>query len=49
MYGEVKKEVREIIKVLCKYQGIEIAEGNVCIDHTVGRDEEKIRAYKKSK
>lgn len=33
MYGEVKKEIREIIKKLCEYKGVKILEGSVSIDH----------------
>jgi putative transposase len=33
MYGEVRKAVREIIRTLCGYKGVEILEGSVCVDH----------------
>ncbi len=33
LYGQVRTDVREIIQTLCKYKGIEIIEGAVCIDH----------------
>lgn len=33
MYGEVRESVREVIATLCKYKGVEICEGAVCIDH----------------
>ena len=33
MYGEVKKDVREILRVLCGYKEVEILEGAVCVDH----------------
>ena len=33
MYGEVKKQIREIIKKLCGYKDVEILEGSVSIDH----------------
>ena len=33
LYGQVRKDVREIIKVLCKYKKVEIVEGAVCVDH----------------
>ena len=33
MYGELRNDVREIIRQLCGYKGIEILEGNVCRDH----------------
>lgn len=33
MYGQVKADVREILKKLCEYKGIEIIEGAVCKDH----------------
>lgn len=33
MYGQVRADVREIIQALCKYEGAEIAEDAVCLDH----------------
>jgi len=33
MYGELRKDIREIIKKLCEYKGVEIVEGSVCVDH----------------
>lgn len=33
MYGQVRKDVREILKKLCAYKHIEIIEGAVCSDH----------------
>lgn len=33
LYGQVKADVREIIKKLCEYRNIEIVEGAVCSDH----------------
>ena len=33
LYGRLKEDVRDIIKVLCKYKGVEIVEGAVCADH----------------
>ena len=33
MYGEIRKDVREILKALCGYKNVEIVEGNVCLDH----------------
>lgn len=33
LYGQLRGDVREIIKMLCKYKGVEIVEGAVCIDH----------------
>ena len=33
LYGQVRADVREIIKTLCNYKGVEIIEGAVCIDH----------------
>ena len=33
LYGKLQEDVREIIKTLCKYKGIEIISGAVCIDH----------------
>ena len=33
LYGRIKKDVREIIKLLCGYKKVEIIEGAVCSDH----------------
>ena len=33
LYGRLKEDVREVIKVLCKYKDVEIVEGAVCVDH----------------
>ena len=33
MYGEVKMEVREVLRKLCEYKGVGILEGAVCPDH----------------
>ena len=33
LYGKIREDVREIIKVLCKYKDIEIISGAVCVDH----------------
>jgi putative transposase len=33
LYGKIKVDVREILKKLCKYKGVEIVEGAVCSDH----------------
>jgi len=33
MYGQVKADVREILKKLCEYKKVEIIEGAVCQDH----------------
>ena len=33
MYGQVKDDVREILKILCGYKKVEIIEGAVCKDH----------------
>ena len=32
-FGEKREEIREIIRQLCKWKGIEIIEGEVCPDH----------------
>ena len=32
-YGEKRLEIREIIRTLCQYKGVEIIEGEVCPDH----------------
>ena len=33
LYGQLRQDVREIIKTLCKYKNIEIISGAVCTDH----------------
>ena len=33
LYGKLKKDVREIISVLCKYKDVQIIDGAVCEDH----------------
>ena len=33
MYGQVKEDVRTILKTLCGYKKVEIVEGAVCSDH----------------
>ena len=33
LYGQLREDVREIIKTLCKYKTIEIISGAVCSDH----------------
>ena len=33
LYGQVRADVREIIKTLCKYKGVEIVGGAVQTDH----------------
>ena len=33
MYVKLRKDVREVIKILCSYKDVEILEGNVSIDH----------------
>jgi putative transposase len=33
LYGKIRADVKEIIKTLCKYKGVDIMEGAVCIDH----------------
>ena len=33
MYGEVREDIREIIKTLCGYKEVEILDGNVRSDH----------------
>ena len=33
MYGQVRKDVREILRTLCEYKKVEIIEGAVCADH----------------
>lgn len=33
MYGELRTDIREIIKKLCEYKGVTIVEGSVSVDH----------------
>ena len=33
LYGQLRNDVRDIIKTLCNYKDVEIIEGTVCIDH----------------
>lgn len=33
MYGQIKADVREILKKLCEYKGVMIIEGAVCSEH----------------
>ena len=33
LYGQLRNDVRDIIKTLCSYKDVEIIEGAVCIDH----------------
>ncbi|MFQ9562776.1 MAG: transposase [Faecalibacillus intestinalis] len=33
MYGKVREDVKEIIRIVCKYKGVEIISGAVCVDH----------------
>ena len=33
LYGQLRNDVREIIKTLCRYKKVEIIEGAVCADH----------------
>ena len=33
LYGEIREDVREIVKTLCKYKKVEIINGAVCEDH----------------
>ena len=33
LYGELRRDIREIIKTLCMYKRVELTEGAVCIDH----------------
>ena len=33
LYGQVKRDMREIISTLCKWKGVEIIDGAVCVDH----------------
>lgn len=33
IYSQVRKDLKEIIKQLCKYKGVEILEGHMMVDH----------------
>jgi len=33
LFGQLKADIREIIKKLCEYKNIEIIEGAICADH----------------
>ena len=33
LYGQVRVDIRDIIKTLCSYKNVEIVEGAVCVDH----------------
>ncbi len=33
IYNEYRADLREIIRTLCKYKGVEILEGNKMLDH----------------
>jgi putative transposase len=33
MYGNIKADVREILKKLCEFKKVQIVEGAVCADH----------------
>lgn len=33
IYGELRKNIAEYLKRLCKYKGVEIIEGHMMIDH----------------
>ena len=33
LYGQMKRDVREILSILCKWKGVEIIDGAVCVDH----------------
>ena len=33
LYGKLKEDVREVLKILCRYKSIEIVSGAVCSDH----------------
>jgi putative transposase len=33
IYGKLRVEIGKILRRLCEYKGIEVVEGNACIDH----------------
>ena len=32
MYGETKRDLRDILKKLCEMKGVQIIEGKICVD-----------------
>ena len=50
IYNQYKEDLRDIIKQLCNYKGVQILEGKLMPDHvhivsTVGLNEETIKKY----
>ena len=35
LYGRLREDVREVIRVLCKYKDVEIIDGTVCSEHVL--------------
>ena len=33
IYGQLKKDIGEILRMLCKQKGVEIIEAEACVDH----------------
>ena len=33
IYGNLKKEIGQILRKLCEYKGVDVVEGNACADH----------------
>jgi len=33
IYGKLRRELRTILGKLCKYKGVEVIEGTLCVDH----------------
>jgi putative transposase len=33
IYGKLRKEIGAILRRLCQYKGVDVIEGNACIDH----------------
>ena len=33
IYGKLRKDIGAILRRLCQYKGVEVIEGNACIDH----------------
>jgi len=33
IYGKLKKDIGQILRMLCEQKGVEIIEANACIDH----------------
>ena len=32
-YADKREEIREILRTLCKWKGVDVVEGEICLDH----------------